>query len=187
MVLFFPRGLCWACPCSARRVRHEPCSKCDNVTKHFGSLVAVERRVAERGAGRAARDHRPERRRQDDVLQPDQRLLPAQRGHDRVRRQGRHRAAGAPRASHVGMARTFQITEIFPGAHGARERPHRRRNRPTASACARGSAAPRPRAVHASGRRDARAHRPQRPRPTGWSASWRTATSARPRSPWRWR
>ena len=48
-----------------------------NVTKRFGNLVAVRDVSLDVGEGRVARDHRAERRRQDHLLQPDQRLFPA--------------------------------------------------------------------------------------------------------------
>ena len=84
-----------------------------NVTKQFGSLVAVEQRVdAGRGRG-TARHHRPQRRRQNDVLQHDLRVLRPDRGRDRVRRAIVTKMAVAERVA-KGMARTFQITEIFP-------------------------------------------------------------------------
>ena len=86
----------------------------NNVTKRFGNLVAVRDVSLSVGKGELLRHHRAERRRQDHVLQPDQRLSfrrhrarsfstaatsPSLRPHERVVR---------------GMARTFQITEIFP-------------------------------------------------------------------------
>src|SRR5712664_2170002 len=48
------------------------------------------------GAGRAAADHRPQRRRQDDAVQPD------------------HRRAAPGRRGHLGLARTYQIITLFP-------------------------------------------------------------------------
>ena len=53
------------------------------------------RRHARRHAGRAARHHRPERRRQDDADQPDFRAARARRGQNRVRRPRHHGPAGA--------------------------------------------------------------------------------------------
>ena len=145
------------------------------------------RRIAERREGRTVRHHRPERRRQDHLLQPDQRIFPAD-----LRLDHRSTAAtspGCPTHERVtrGMARTFQITEIFPGTHRVRKRPHRRGSRRRASGCGPGSAAPRHAQVHRTRRRDARSWSRWKPRPTGWSANSPTATSAPPRSPWRWR
>ncbi len=78
---------------SARRARHH------QAQGRLVSLLQRAERVAPlrqpgRGrprlddgrAGRAARRHRAQRRRQDDLLQHDQRLLSADVGHDRLRR-----------------------------------------------------------------------------------------------------
>ena len=51
------------------------------------------RRVARRAARRAARDHRAQRRRQVDAVQPDQRALRANAGLDPARRTGDRRRA----------------------------------------------------------------------------------------------
>ena len=87
--------------------------------------------------GRIARDHRPQRRRQDHVLQPDQRLPAAELRPHYFRRRGHHRSvAGAP-----GMARH---RPHVPGhrslsrAFGARKSAHCGRSRVRLSRCGRG-------------------------------------------------
>ena len=63
-----------------------------------------------RGVDRRA--HRPERRRQDDVLQPAHRRLQADLGLDPLRRRPRSPAA-AVRDHELGIARTFQNIRLF--------------------------------------------------------------------------
>ena len=156
-----------------------------NVSKRFGSLVAVrdvsltvakgELRaiIGPNGAGKTTFFNLISGffRRPSGTIAFDGRDITAMPAHQRVT---------------LGMARTFQITEIFPEltvfenvrigtevAAGLSPAPvdQRRRNERGPSA----------------GRGDAQARRAGRPRPTGWSANSRTATSARPRSRWRWR
>ena len=59
------------------------------------------------------RDHRAERRRQDHLLQPDQRILPPTSGSITFDGRDITKLATHQRVT-LGMARTFQITEIFP-------------------------------------------------------------------------
>ena len=64
----------------------------------------------------ARRDHRadrPQRRRQDHLLQPAHRLRPARRGHLVVRRQVARRASPAHKVARLGMVRTFQLTKAL--------------------------------------------------------------------------
>ena len=71
------------------------------------------RRCRLRGdAGRDPRHHRPERRRQDHLRQPDLRPHRADRRHDRLRRQD---ITDLPAHQRVrrGIAYTFQITSVF--------------------------------------------------------------------------
>jgi branched-chain amino acid transport system permease protein len=70
------------------------------------------RREPGRAAGRAGRDHRPERRRQVDPVQPHQRPLRSDQRRDRAERQA-HREPAAVRDRRLGLARSFQITNIF--------------------------------------------------------------------------
>ena len=84
----------------------------DNVTMQFGGLKALSRHRLPHRRGRDRRAHRPERRRQDDVLQPAHRHLQADRGHADVRRQ-EPRAAEAAQICKMGIARTFQNIRLF--------------------------------------------------------------------------
>ena len=75
------------------------------------------RRQPQRRAGRAAADHRPERRRQDHAVQSDHRRAHAglaARSSCSARTSPACRAAGAP---HLGMARTYQIITLFAARH----------------------------------------------------------------------
>ena len=152
------------------------------VTKHFGSLVAVDGVSLNVEQGRAARHHRPERRRQDDVLQHDHGLLPAHRGRDRVRRRDHHRGCRSQQRVALGMARTFQITEIFPELTVRENVRIAVESRRTATVCAPGSAAPR-RARVTREVDEVLAHgRPDRPgRPAGGRAVARRSARGRDR------
>ena len=112
VVLFFPRGLLGL---SGRRAKHEPPAKSKNASKNFGSLVAVSDVSLAVEAGRAARGHRPERRRQDHLLQPDQRLS-SRRPRGSIMFDGRrhHRASGAPRASSSAWRAPSRSPRSFP-------------------------------------------------------------------------
>ncbi len=65
--------------------------------RHFVRRIARARRDRPRRAGRrAVRDHRPERRRQDDAVQRHQRVSEPGSRHDPVRRRADHRVASEP-------------------------------------------------------------------------------------------
>ena len=71
-----------------------------NVTKRFGNLVAVRDVSLNVAKGEIVRDHRAERRRQDHLLQPDQRIFSADLRRHQVRRP-RHHQALDPSARHA--------------------------------------------------------------------------------------
>ena len=82
--MFMPNGLwpplarasacCGAAPCRSRRATAKaPMLEVEEVSKHFRGLKAVARASLRVERGRDRRAHRPERRRQDDALQPDRR------------------------------------------------------------------------------------------------------------------
>ena len=98
VVLFFPRGLLGF----FQQEQGMNVLEIDNVTKRFGSLVAVRDVSLNVAKGELARHHRTERRGQDHLLQPDQRLFSADRRHHHVRRAGHHEAGdrSARRARH---------------------------------------------------------------------------------------
>jgi ABC-type branched-subunit amino acid transport system ATPase component len=97
VVRFFPRGVLGMLRGEPRRDRASGRRRLEALRKPGRH----RRRVAHDRAGRAAGDHRPERRRQDDVLQSRQRPLRADRGLDKVRWSGCHRAS----AGRAGAAR----------------------------------------------------------------------------------
>ena len=72
------------------------------------------RRQPRRRAGRAAPDHRPERRRQDDAVQPHHRRAQARQRLDPRCSAATSRACRAASAPHLGIARTYQIITLFP-------------------------------------------------------------------------
>ena len=127
MVLIFPRGPrgqrggLW----QDRRGRGAGMSllAVEDLNKAFGGVVAARGRVLRARAGRDARAHRPERRRQIDGLQHDRRPAPAG---------SRHGAASTARditglrpasASGMGIGRTFQVAQTFASMTVRRERP----------------------------------------------------------------
>ena len=109
VVLFFPRGVLGMI---RRKSPHEPAAD----QERLAALRQPGRRqrcVADGRAGRTAGRDRPQRRRQDHLLQFDQRILPPSAG--RIVFEGKDvTALPADRRVAMGMARTFQITEIFP-------------------------------------------------------------------------
>ena len=155
----------------------------NNVTKRFGNLVAVrdvslsvakgELRaiIGPNGAGKTTFFNLISGffRRPSGTIRFDGRDITKLAAHERVT---------------LGMARTFQITEIFPeltvfeNVRIAAEVAGGYRLRPWITA--RETAQ-----IHRARRGDAQAGRARQPKPTGWSANSRTATSAPPKSRWR--
>ena len=111
VVLFFPRGVLGIIE---RKVRVMSLLQVRERVAPLRQPGRRQRRFDDGRAGRAARRDRPQRRRQDHVLQHDQRILSAD-----LRHASSSTTATSPRwPAHKrvarGMARTFQITEIFP-------------------------------------------------------------------------
>ncbi len=111
VVLFFPRGVLGII---RRKVDVMSLLRVDNVVQAFRQPGRRRRCVDDGRAGRAARRDRAQRRRKDDVLQSHQRLSHADLGPHRFRRRGHHLGLCRPAACGSGIARTFQITEVFP-------------------------------------------------------------------------
>ena len=85
----------------------------EGLTKNFGGL-AVSRNISlAMPAGRAARAHRPERRRQDHLRQSGDGADSAERRAGRPQRRGCHRTSAPCGASARGLVRTFQVTRLF--------------------------------------------------------------------------
>ena len=142
------------------------------------TCVAVSDVSMRVGTRRAACDHRPERRRQDDVLQPDHRLLPADRRATSCSTARTSTACRPPQRVEHGHGPHLPDHRDLSGAHGAGERPDRASRRGLGfSLRAWLTRADKQRVADALD--EVLAHgQPHRPRPTVWSASCRTATSA---------
>ena len=87
----------------------------------FGDRVVLEDIYACGRAGRAARHHGPERRRQDHLLQRPDRAREARPRHGAHRRRGRHRL-GAARRSRARARALVPDHDAVRRVHGARER-----------------------------------------------------------------
>ena len=81
--------------------------------KSFGGLRRHARRLVRAESGRSACRHRPQRRRQDDILQPHHRPSQARQGG--VSFEGRDLVGQAPqKIVRMGIARSFQRINIYP-------------------------------------------------------------------------
>ena len=85
----------------------------------------------------------------------------------------------------LGMARTFQITEIFPESPYSRTFASPRKSL-AGTGCGPGSTGRKPQKSISMSKRRSNWYR-WKPKPTGWSVSSRMAINAPPRSRWRWR
>ena len=120
-----------------------------NLTKRFDGLDGQQRHRSGNPGGQPVRRHRPQWRRQDDVLQHGFRLPAADRRDDRVRRQRYHHHAPGQDRSH-GPGAHVPARAAFQGHDGRRERRggipsrnHRRRGGRAFCVCP-GSAARKP-------------------------------------------
>ena len=85
----------------------------EDLTIRFGGHAAVDGVTLRLPAGHAHRDRRAERRRQDDLFQPDLGPAAGDLGQGAAERRGHHRLA-APRRTRLGLGRAFQLTNLFP-------------------------------------------------------------------------
>ena len=117
IVSVFPFGIGGAATAWLPRLPHvamsAPLLVVDALSKSFGGVHARARRLVRRRTRGDRRDHRPERRRQDDVLQPDPR-----RSSHRIAATFASTAATLLRKpphaiAHRGVGRTFQVAATF--------------------------------------------------------------------------
>ena len=99
---------------AADRAMSEPVLRTDGLTKRFGGLTAVDNLSFSLAGLAAARHHRPERRRQDHLLQSD--FRPAAAGCRAAYSSAASDITGlAPhQISRLGIKRTLQIKSVFP-------------------------------------------------------------------------
>ena len=116
ILIYAPGGLASLSRLSMRagkRRTHEPPDARRASRSRFGGLVAVDDVSLDITAGRHHRDHRPERRRQDDAVQRRSRAS-ARRAPGRVAFDGDDITGLAPeRAARRGLVRTFQLVQLF--------------------------------------------------------------------------
>ena len=90
----------------------DPIVVADNIVRQFGGLTAVDVEHVEIQRGVITALIGPNGAGQDDVLQPADRVRPAQRGHLVVQRR-RLNKVPAYKVSRMGMVRTFQLTKVL--------------------------------------------------------------------------
>ena len=89
-------------------------SRTEGLSKEFGGVHAVADLSFTHQSGNHPFDHRAQRRRQDDPVQPDHRALHAlSTGKVFLEESGYHRAARRYELAARGLSRTFQNLQIF--------------------------------------------------------------------------
>ena len=172
----------------AAEVAARRCSSSTTCTMEFGGVVALERRVDRGPQGPDLRDHRPERRRQDDAVQLRHRRLPA---HRRARSSSTAESivGQQPHQHHRGGRGPHVPEHPAVPEHDRRREHHGRRRRPPRAPAspARCSAAPatsgRSGVGQAEAAAPARVRRHRRTGPSDLPATCPTATSGGSRSP----
>jgi branched-chain amino acid transport system ATP-binding protein len=117
-VLFFPAGI-WGT--ILKRINHDDFDNRHLIKGHpahhrrgkkFGKFVALNN-ISANSRGRDHVDHRAERRGQKHLFQPAVRRVPAVQRQGRIRRPRCHQCPQHEFA-HMGIAKSFQITNVFP-------------------------------------------------------------------------
>ena len=183
VVLFFPRGLLGFMR-DARRERGMSVLEVSNVSKRFGSLVAVQDVSLAVSTGELRAIIGPNGAGKTTFFNLISGFFLPTSG--TIVFDGRDvtacRRISASRSAWRARSRSPRSFPSSPCSRTCASPPNRR----AAFACGRGSAARKARGQPA-GRGDAELDRRSTRRPTAWSANSRMATSARPRSRWRWR